>query len=240
MAAHDPIKIGSGLSDLVPQPGWEITTNEFGTDVCELEYHLSSQSTALSLRPARGDAYAGTSAIPLSGFYVDDAKVRGEEGTTATLRVLYKKRNTSRSPVIEADTDRKVSNNIIAGVPSALSVFGSVGFPEPVVTSRYCSSSAPNFASLMGAVKSTADAVAAGFPTLADITSKFHIGSSGFLDANGDPIAIGTTYEILWKASPFWTNTKLGYTPICAGQFYEVQENWRNTYYYNGFRLVPQ
>ncbi len=237
MAAHDPIKVGSAsLTDFVPQPGAQITTNEFGTDSCDLVYYVSDFSAAAALRPAQGSAYGGGSSLPLSGFYVHDASVRLLEGRTAELTVQYKKKNTARVPLVTAGSDLKVSN-IVSTAVSALSAFGASGFPEPTVSVKYCSSTAPSFSSILAVTKALDAASIAGFPTLADITQPFTINAPGFTE-NGNPIPVGARYEFYWKPSPYWKNTKLEYTTLCGGIFYEVSEGWRNFYYYVGFRAI--
>ncbi len=205
MAAGDPIKLGSASgSSLVPEPGWQIQTNDFGTDVAELTYNLGNQSSAMTVRPSRGDSYSGGLSA-LSGFICDSSAVMGGEGTTAKIKAVYMLPNPKFKRVVSVTYNTVVLNAETGGVTTLIPI------PEPAVVRRYVNTTGPEYT--FGQYISLAQGHLIGFPNINAISN-----------IPGAPISPGIAY--LFNYLTNWVNTGIQYEPRCNNQFYEIEENW--------------
>ncbi len=205
--ADEPIKVGSAESfgGLVPQAGWEIVTNEFGMDVVTLEYFLGDASSAMSIRPRRGDNYSG-SISALSGFKCDAATVRGLEGTAAALRVTFMLPNPT-IPYRIVSTSQIGGPFVSASQPGFfLYQFKDLPKPDPVVYKRFCTDQKPD--NLSGRL------AALGSPGTEDFPS---ITAGGYYS--------NTDLFPLFKV--FWFNSSFEPVEFCHKAFYQVTETWR-------------
>jgi len=137
---------------------------------------------------------------------------------------------------------------------SGLSSFGPLGFPEPVVLVKYNNNTRPNIGvgglSQLYALPGSTNA--SGFP---DTPSMFYnlsvpvqIGGSVtyYKASTGQFVTVGpliilTTFnfQIEYRPNPLgWQLNRLKSDPIAGESFYDVQEEWRTTYFVYGTTLV--
>ncbi len=126
------------------------------------------------------------------------------------------------------------------------------GFPEPKVTVQYNSSSEPDFAgSLANLYALPGSSNASGFPDVGDVTvpSTFVTAAGGvvtYFDGTNfvsELLAVDTTFvfETIYKSHPRgWQLIGLKYNPVSNRNFFDVEEQWRNYYFFFGTRLISR
>ncbi len=126
------------------------------------------------------------------------------------------------------------------------------GFPEPKVTVKYNSSTEPNFAgSLANLYALPGSSNATGFPSVGEVTvpSTFQVDTGGvvtYFDGTNyvsELLAAPTTFvfETIYRSHPRgWQLINLKYDPIANKSFFDVEEQWRNYYFFFGTRLVSR
>jgi hypothetical protein len=231
-------------------------------------------STVLSNLPAAGasvSAIEGTGYIP-SSFLLDLTEdgpaIDYIEGRIARSKFKFKRQDPNRigataSRQVFADTVLNYDSQFNQASISIMGLGGTVslsltganpnvfGFPEPVVTVIYNTSTEP--AAGMGDLSTLyalpGSARAADFPTIGDVTvpTVYPVPAGALVQFfNGttyvpaQPLVDTTfTFETTYKPHPRgWQLTNLKCDPVSGRSFFDVQEKWRNYYFFFGVRFI--
>ncbi len=214
MSVGDPIKLGSAnAGTLTAEPGWEIVTNDFGTDVVTVTYNASSYNNAQAFRPTRGDDYSGNISC-LTGFKCDSSTVIGGQGATGRLRVIYMRPCINFRAILSVGTTLRGLTDLGLGTANFLTI------GEPTVARRYASFTGNEFA--LSTTLTATQSNTLGFPSLSGNT-------------NQSLNAFGSRHTYRYDNS--WLLIGLEFEPRCNKYFYEVKETWRAAYTYLGSTL---
>jgi hypothetical protein len=269
--AGAPIKLGSAAAGgLVFQTGSRITTDEQGIQRADI-IALYGGGGIPSL--ARGTPYNevfDNGFLPGS-FVLDSLDIEFLPAKALSGTIVFKRTDPAQSGRTKAtiSVDSVVNYKSILsgsfyptpfiGVPASgdpnLNV---IGFPEPIVTVSYNSSSMPRIARGVNGLYATPDEpAAAGFPVLSDIRVRFEIrlsaGAAGQYWNGTAFIAFGPLtvdsifqFRFMFSANPLgWQLQKLKWDPVGnpgAPAAYGIEEQWRGLYFFTGvefIRVVP-
>ncbi len=258
MAGTSPIQLGSAVSGWTFEAASSVEESASGIQTCMVQALWPIGSTVLSNLPAAGSSVSGiTSYIP-SDFLLDYTEsgpdINYIEGTVARVKFKFKRQDPSRtgsvaSRLVTTDTilNFKTGFPPLQLLPAANGTFedpAPKGFPEPLVTVVYNSSSEPSLARGLYALPGSAEA--SGFPPVITISQPYTIylpigGSLYFGTQIYGPVLALTRFDfqILYTGDPAgWQLTKFKYTPVANRAFFDVEEQWRNSYYYSATNLV--
>ncbi len=191
------------------------------------------------------------------------------EGTIARVKFRFKRQDPNRtgstaSRHVFADTvlnyDSQFNQQTFAviglGGVSNVSLTGQnpnqFGFPEPKATVKYNSTTEPDFTGTLAnmyALPGTARAL--NFPNVGDVTvpSTFQTAAGGVvtyfdgINFISELLAVDTsfTFETIYKSHPRgWQLINFKYDPVANRSFFDVQEEWRNYYFFFGTRLISR
>lgn len=259
MPEGDPIRLGSAApSALVFETGSRVTTSDSGIQTCSVKALCAEGANIFSLLPAAGvpfSAVFGNNYLP-SSFLVDYTDTGPEieylEGKTARATINFKRQDPTQIGV------RKIFTDSVINYSSLLSPFtsagfaasgeeqeGVFGFPEPVVTVKYNSSTRPSIGAggLSTLYALPGSTQASGFPDAPVITipwSQVVAGGNVVQYFNGTEIVVGTlvvdtTFNFVFTFQPNsrgWQLIRVKTDPVAAQSFWDVQEEWRNFYFF--------
>ncbi len=183
------------------------------------------------------------------------------EGTVARVKFKFKRQDPNRtgataSRQVFADTvlnyDSQFNQQTFAvvglGGIANVSLTGQnpyvFGFPEPKVTVKYNSTTEPDFTGALAnmyALPGTAKA--AGFPNVGEVTVPVAavVGPGGVVTYyNGTSfvsllISVNTTFSFqnVYRSHPLgWQLINFKYDPVANRSFFDVEEQWRNYYFF--------
>ncbi len=259
MPGTSPIQLGSAVSGWTFEAASSVEESASGIQTCTVQALWPIGSTVLSNLPSAGaSASVITSYIP-STFLLDYTEsgpgVDFIEGTVARVKFKFKRQDPNRSGSVASrlvTTDTILNYQTFIPTQSLLLAGTGVsqnpapfGFPEPVATVVYNTSSEPSYSDGIYALPGSARA--SGFPTVAAIIVTYqYIAQAGWTVylANGDvygPLARMTTFSfyLTFVADPKgWQLQKVKYSPIANRAFYDVEEQWRIAYYFSSTAFV--
>ncbi len=191
------------------------------------------------------------------------------EGTVARVKFKYKRQDPNRTDItasrqVFADTvlnyDSQFNQQTFAviglGGVTNVGLTGQnpnqFGFPEPKVIVKYNSSTEPDFTGALSNLYALpGSSRAAGFPNVGDVTvpSTFSVGAGGVVTYfNGsnfvsELLSADTTFTFstVYKSHPRgWQLINFKYDPVANRRFFDVEEQWRNYYFFFGVALVSR
>ena len=267
--ALDPIRLGSAnTTGWTFESGSAIEESPSGIQNCTVQALWPIGNTVLNNLPAAGTSVSAiepTGYIP-STFVLDYSEAGPSidylEGQIARAKFKFKRQNPNRTgrtfAIVKSDSvinyQSKLNENSLQFIAysgggtatSGLGSFGSFGFPEPVATVRYNSTTQPGIGS--GSVGQLyalpGSANAQGFPPAPSIFNPVSIpvspgGSVTYYDAGAaafilvGPVVVATTFNFITEYRPNvlgWQLEKIKSVPIAGGAFYDVTEEWRIYY----------
>lgn len=268
MAGTAPIKLGSAGAGWTFEKGSSIETSASSIQTCAVKALWPDGNTVLSNLPAAGASVSGiegTGFIP-SSFVLDYSEagpaIEYLEGRIARATFKFKRQDPSRTgrtfAIVESDSviNYKSPLNVNSlqfiaysgggAATSGLDSYGNFGFPEPVVTVKYNSTSQPGIGSgSLGQLYALpGSANAQGFPPAPSIFNKVSFpvspgASATYYDAGAaafvlvGPVIVNTTLTFQTEYRPNilgWQLEKIKSIPIAGGLFYDVEEEWRIYY----------
>ncbi len=263
MAGTAPIRLGSAVSGWTFESGSSIETSASGIQTISVKALWPDASTILSNIPAYGSS---VSVIESTGFipssFVLDLNETGPaieylEGLIARATFKFKRQDPARtglsSRVVFVDTIINYKSLLSPWLNYQISATGEVqdgvfGFPEPVCTVKYNSTTQVVFSDGIYALPGTARAV--DFPPVPAISVPISfvagVGAvvsyyDGTTFVSVGPLAANTTFNFSsdFVANPRgWQLVKLKIDPIAARSFFDVEETWRNFYLFQGVHFV--
>lgn len=271
--ALNPIQLGSATSGWTFEAASSIDESPSGIQTCTVSALWPDGSTVLNSLPAAGASVSViTNYVP--GSFVLDYSEAGPnvdylEGRVARVKFKFKRQDPNRIgrgfATVESDSiinykSPLSSDNLsfisYGGTTGELQSFQIFGFPEPVATVVYNSTSQPGIGSggltqLYVQPNSTA---AQGFPSVPTITNPLSIpvragASVTYYDASGmppgfvtiGPVTVDATLNFTNQYNPNplgWQLQKIKSKAIAGGAFYDVQEEWRIDYIPTGSTLI--
>jgi hypothetical protein len=263
-----PIKLGSAItSALVFDTGSRVTTSSSGIQTCAVQALCSNGADVYNQLPAAGATFGsvfGHFYLPAT-FLVDytdgGPEIEYLEGRVARVTILFKRPD----PLASGETaSRKVFIDSVLNYKSILSPFfysltatgeqqdGIFGFPEPVCTVRYNTTSPPSIGAgnLSTLYALPGSQQASGFPPVPTINVPYSvlIGVGGVISyfngtafVSAGPMTVPTTFNFnfTFNANPKgWQLTRLKYDPVAGSSFYDVEQNWRNFYFFTGVTFI--
>ncbi len=273
MAGTAPIQLGSAIgTGWTFESGSNSTTDQYGIQTCSVKALFPQGDQIFSNIPAQGVSFStvfgGNTYLP-SSFLLDffdgaptieylDARVARANFKFKRIDPLFANRRTiSVDSVLNYDSQFNQSSFSVLGLggTASLSLTGpnpnTFGFPEPVVSVKYATATAPGIGSgdlstlyaLPGSSKTQ------GFPTAGDliVPTAFTVPAGSlvqYFDGSNyvaQTPAVDTLYnfQTRYKAHPKgWQLTELKYDPIANFNFYAVEETWRNYYFFFGVTFV--
>lgn len=191
------------------------------------------------------------------------------EGTVARAKFKFKRQDPNRtgataSRQVFADTvlnyDSQFNQQTMAviglGGVTNVSITGQnpnvFGFPEPKVTVKYNSTTEPDFTGTLSNLYALPGSTrAAGFPNVGNVTvpSTFPVAAGGvvtyFDGTNFVSVLLSVdttfTFETIYKSHPRgWQLISFKYDPVANRSFFDVEEQWRNYYFFFGTRLISK
>lgn len=263
--ALDPIKLGSATSSsLVFETGSRVTTSDSGIQSCSVKALCSDGANVFNNLPAAGTPFStvfGTSYLPAS-FLVDytdsGPEIEYLEGKIARVTFNFKRPDPTQLNVRKIFVDSVINYTTTLsdlytapiGTTVADKFSGNFGFPEPVVTVKYNSVTRPEIPMYGNLYALSGSSRAQGFPALADITVPYSpivaVGAMGvYFDGSTwvefGPLTVQTifTFNQIFKPNPLgWQLVRLKTQPNAAASFYDIEEEWRQFYFFTGFQFV--
>lgn len=265
--AFDPIRLGSAAaSGLVFSTGSRITTSDSGIQSCAVKAVCADGANIFSILPAAGTPFSsvfGNSYLP-SNFLVDYTDTGPEieylEGRIAQVTFNFKRQDPTQFGVrkIYVDSTLNYKSFLSPLIYSGLAATGEnqdgiFGFPEPVVTVKYNSATRPGIGSggLSQIYALPGSSNASGFPDAPDISFPYTFivppGSVVSYISGGNIVTVTVTatttfnFGINFGANPRgWQLIKLKSDPVAAANFYDVEENWRNFYFFKDVTFISR
>ncbi len=274
MAGTPPIRLGSAVSGWTFEAASSVEESVSGIQTCTVSALWPIGSTVLSNLPAAGASVStieSTGYIP-SSFVLDYTEAGPNidyiEGQIARVKFKFKRQDPNRtgptaSRHVFADTVLNYDSELFQSTYSVVGLGGTVsgsltgpnpnkfGFPEPVVTVVYNSTTEPTIAggNLASLYALPGSANAASFPSAGDLTiplvAPIPAGSLiSYFDGSdyiSTQLLVDTviTFELIYKAHPRgWQLTKFKYNPVANRTFFDVEEEWRNYYFAFGARFI--
>ncbi len=273
MPGTSPIRLGSATSGWTFESGSSVEESASGIQAVSVKALWPDGDTVLSNLPAAG---ASASIIDPSGFipstFLLDYTSKGPsveylEARIARATFDFKRQDPNRTgstasrqvfadTVLNYDSQFNQSSFAVLGLggTTSLSLTGqnpnTFGFPEPVVTVVYNTSTEPRISvdfptlyALPGTAKAT------GFPTISDIIvpASFPVPAGALVtyfdgtEYQGFNAVVDTTFnfETTYKPHPRgWQLTNVKYSPVANRSFFDVEERWRNYYFFFGTRFI--
>ncbi len=278
MAGTSPIRLGSAVSGWTFEAASSVDESPSGIQTCTVSALWPVGSTVLSNLPAAGASVSvidSTGYVP-SSFLLDYSEAGPNvdylEGTIARVKFKFKRQDPNRIgrtfAIVESDSIVNYQSSLNAdnlmftaysgggAATSGLESFGSFGFPEPVATLMYNSTSQPGIGSgglsQLYALPGSTDAQ--GFPAVPSIFNPLSIpirpgGSVTYYNPNATPpgfvtvgpVIVDTTFNFVNEYRPNvlgWQLQKIKSKAIAGGAFYDAEEEWRIYYIAHGSVLV--
>ncbi len=268
MPGTSPIKLGSATSGWTFESGSNVEESASGIQTVSVKALWPDGDTVLSNLPAAG---ASASMIDPSGFipssFLLDYTDKGPaidylEGRIARATFPFKRQDPNRTG---PTASRNVTVDSVLNYKSVLTPFfnyalaadgvtdqGVFGFPEPVCTVKYNSTTNPGIGggSLATLYALPGSAAASGFPDVPVIFAPFSVVAAvgavftyfnGTAYVTAGPIAVQTTinYALNFVANARgWQLTKLKAEPVANRSFFDVEETWRNFYNFTGVTFI--
>lgn len=260
-----PIRLGSAASaGLIFEVGSKITTSDSGIQSCEIKALYPDGQNVFTVIPAAGVTFStvfGNSYLP-STFKVDyttgGPDIEYLDGQVARATITFKRQDPAQIGVRKIYVDSTLNYKSMLSpifytgqAASGEAQDGVFGFPEPVVTVKYNSTSQPGIGggSLGSLYALPGSSNAAGFPAAPDISVPWTFvvpTGSAVSWVNGTTIQSTTvtvdttfTFSLNFYANPRgWQLIKLKSDPVAATSFWDVEENWRNFYFFRGVTFV--
>jgi len=264
--ALDPIRLGSAaLSTLVFETGSQITTSDSGIQSCSVKALCGDGQNIFSNLPAAGTPFSsvfGNNYIP-SNFLVDytdsGPQVEYLEGRIARVTFSFKRQDPTQVNVRKIFVDSTLNYTSVLSPYFAYQIAASgetqggvFGFPEPVVTVKYNSTSQPGIGSggLSAIYALPGSTNASGFPAVPTISVPYvrvfsagavltYFNGTNYVSAG--PLGTQTTFTWNLNFVPNargWQLIKLKSDPLAAASFWDVEEQWRNFYFFNSVTLL--
>ncbi len=262
MPVTSPIRLGSAVSGWTFESGSSIQTSTSGIQSISVKALWPVASTILSNIPAYGASVSvieSTGFIP-SSFVLDQVEsgpgIEYLEGGIARATFTFKRQDPARvglaSRTVFVDTVVNYKNSVglptHAFGPDGQPVDSVFGFPEPVCTVKYNSTTQPVTNDGIHALPGSPRAI--DFPPVPTIGVPivFVVGPGGVVSYfNGTtfvsvgPVLVNTTFtfsENFIACPSGWQLIKLKVDPCCARSFFDVEEQWRNFYQFQGVSLI--
>ncbi len=254
------IRLGSAVGGWTFESGSSVETSASGIQSITVKALWPIADTVLSNIPAYGSS---VSVIEPTGFipssFVLDRIAKGVgieylEGGIARVTFTFKRQDPSISTYRTVFVDTIINYKNSAGLPTtALGPDGQpvdsvFGFPEPVCTVKYSSTTQPVTSDGIHALPGSSRAT--DFPPVPTIgvPISFVVGPGAVVSyfdgttfTSVGPVAVQTTFTFSenFVASPAgWQLIKLKVDPCCARSFFDVEEQWRNFYQFQNVSLV--
>ncbi len=268
MPGTSPIRLGSAVSGWTFESGSSVEESPSGIQTITVNALWPIGDTVLSNLPAAG---ASVSTIESTGYipstFVLDYSEAGPnidylEGRIARAKFKFKRQDPSRIgrtfAIVESDSvinyKSPLNQNSLqfiaysggGSATSGLDSYGDFGFPEPVATVRYNSTTQPGIGigSLGQLYALPGSANTTGFPPAPSIFNNVAIpvgpgGSVTYYDAGAaafvlvGPVVVNTTFYFTteYRANVLgWQLEKIKSVPVAGGAFYDVVEEWRIYY----------
>ncbi len=274
MPGTSPIPLGSAVSGWTFEAASSVEESASGIQTCTVSALWPVGSTVLSNLPAAGASVSvieGSGYIP-SSFVLDYSEAGPNidylEGKIARVKFKFRRQDPNRIgrmfAIVESDSVinyksplnenslQFIAYNAGGAASAGAGTFGSFGFPEPVVTVIYNSTTQPAIGtgSLSQLYALPGSSGAFGFPPVPPIFNpiSFPVSPGGsvtyYTGTNGPnsgfitvgPVAVQTQFNFISRYDPNvlgWQLEKIKTMPIAGGAFYDVSEEWRIYY------LVP-
>ncbi len=276
MPGTSPIPLGSAVSGWTFEAASSVEESASGIQTCTVQALWPIGSTVLSNLPAAGASVSvieGSGYVP-SSFVLDYSEAGPNidylEGKIARVKFKFKRQDPNRIgrlyAIVESDSvinyKSPLNENSLQIIgytgntqssvgDSRIDTFGSFGFPEPVVTVIYNSTTQPGIGtgSLSQLYALPGSAGAFGFPPAPTIFNPVSIpvspgGSISYYNINVTngansgivtvgPVSVRTTFNFLTEYAPNvlgWQLEKIKSNAIAGGAFYDVSEEWRIYY----------
>ena len=272
MPAPDPIRLGSAVgTGFTFESGSQTSTDQYGIQTCDVNALFPYGGTVFTFMPAEGSSFTsvfGNAYLPSSfllDFFEGAPQVEYLDGTVARVKFKFKRidplfanrRIISVGAVLNYDSQFNQSSFSVIGLggTASLSLTGSnpnkFGFPEPVVSVKYSTTTAPGIGAgdLSTLYALPGSSKTAGFPAAPDVTvpTTFPVSAGSLVQYfDGTEYIAETpaansiyTFTTSFKAHPRgWQLTNLKYDPIANQNFFAVEETWRNYYFFYGVTFV--
>ncbi len=271
MAGTAPIKLGSAVAGWTFESGSNVETSPSGIQTISVKALWPVASTVLSNLPVAG---ASVSTIESSGYipssFVLDYSEGGPvieylDGTISRVTFKFKRQDPGQIGVRRISVDSVVNyesplnQNVLTitnnwgGGTDVHQTFGPFGFPEPVTSVKYNTTTAPGIGAgtLLQLYALPGTTNAQGFPPTPSIFNAVSIpvpvGSTVSYSTDGvnittvGPLTVATTFNFVTEYRPNvlgWQLTKLKSDPIAAATFYDVEEQWRTYYFAHATTLI--
>lgn len=249
---------------MIFEAGSKITTSDSGIQSCEIKSLCSYGSLVFSVIPPAGATFSsvfGNSYLP-STFKVDytggGPDIEYLEGTIARVTITFKRQDPAQVGVRKIYVDSTLNYKSMLSpifftgyAASGEDQDGVFGFPEPTVTVKYNSTSQPGIGggTLTSLYATPGSSNAAGFPAAPDMAVPwtFVVPRNGVVSwfdgttIQNATVAVDTTFifNLNFYANPRgWQLTKLKSDPVAASSFWDVEENWRNFYFFRSVTFV--
>jgi hypothetical protein len=265
--AGEPIKLGSAAGTrLVFERGSRITTTDSGIQSCSVSALCPDGANVFNFIPLAGANFNnvfGNSYLPAT-FKVDytggGADIEYLEGKAARVTINFKRPDPNRvtgRPGAKISVDSAINYKSILdqwGRPAVSAADGTspsvIGFPEPIVSVKYVSVTAPTIGGGLGPLFAQPGTPrTAGFPNLSeiDVALDFTVPNGtivSYFDGTAFQsfTAVGTQvlhFQSIFIPNPFgWKLEKLKWDPQSDSSFFDVEEAWRGQYFFYGVRLT--
>jgi hypothetical protein len=250
-----PIKLGSArVGGLILQTGSSSKTSDSGIDEATVIALYGGGPIGANTRGRPYSAFFDNGFLP-DTFLSDSIETEYLEGQIIRATIVFKRPN----PNLTGRTHARIYVDSVINYKSLLSPIlwtgvaangeaqdGVFGFPEPVVTVKYNSTTQPGIGSggLATLYALPGSTTAAGFPTVPDISIPYSpvlpVGSivtyfNGTTFISAGPLTAPTTFNFNLNFKPNsrgWQLTRLKADPVSDQSFYDVEEDWRNYYFF--------
>ncbi len=273
MAGASPIQLGSAVSGWTFESGSSVEESPSGIQSCTVNALWPDGSSVLNNLPSAGASVSvieGSGYIP-SSFLLDYSEsgpsIDYLDGRIARAKFKFKRQDPNRIgrtfATIESDSVINYKSDLssdnltfisFGGSTGQLQSFLTFGFPEPVATLMYNSTSQPSLGSggLTQLYVLPGSPNAQGFPAVPSIFNPISIpvragGSvtyynpttSAFITVG--PVMVDTAFNFVNEYRPNvlgWQLQKIKAKAIANGAFYDAEEEWRISYIARGSVLV--
>ncbi len=278
MAGTSPIQLGSAVSGWTFEAASSVEESASGIQTCTVSALWPDGSTVLSNLPAAGASVStidSTGYVP-SSFLLDYSEAGPNvdyiEGRIARVKFKFKRQDPNRIgrtfAIVKSDSVINYQSSLNASsltfvaysgggsATSGLESFGNLGFPEPIASLFYNSTTQPGIGSggLSQIYAQPGSADAQGFPAVPIISFPLSVivgpgGTATYYDPSAIPpgfVAVGpvivqTQLNFTNEYRPNvlgWQLQKIKAKAIAGGAFYDAEEEWRIFYVGYGSVLV--
>lgn len=259
-----PIKLGSAnTTGFIFESGSSVSTDEYGIQTCEVRALFPDGSMIYNNIPVAGVSFSavfGNSYLP-SSFLLDYSEggpaVEYVEGQVARVKFNFKRQDPTQIGVRKIYVDSTINyKTLLSPINYALATGqasgeSELGFPEPVVTVLYSSTTRPGIGSggLSQLYAQPGSTNATGFPSVPEIDVPLvFLAPAGSVVSyyDGETFVSSTlevdttfTFNLRFKPNPSgWQLVRLKSDPVAAAAFYAIEETWRNFYIFFGVQFI--